>query len=98
MSNLHSKKVSKSKWLAHNYNYYSRMAETEEDYQRVYRIRYLVFHDELNEAPYSEEGLDYDAFDTSRSADYVLLCVKATDEIVGIYRLMPSFKAKHEMG
>ncbi|MHA1111928.1 MAG: GNAT family N-acetyltransferase [Promethearchaeota archaeon] len=97
MSKLHSK-IPKSKWLAHNHKYYSRMAETEEDFKRVYRIRYLIFHDELNEAPFSEEGLDYDAFDTSRSADYVLLCEKATDEIVGIYRLMPHSKAKPEMG
>ncbi|TFG16899.1 MAG: GNAT family N-acetyltransferase [Promethearchaeota archaeon] len=74
------------------------MAETEEDFQRVYRIRYLVFHDELNEAPFSEDGLDHDAFDDNGCADYVLLCEKATDEIVGIYRLMPNTKSKPEMG
>jgi putative hemolysin len=98
MSKLHSKKVPKSKWLAHNYRYYSRMAETEEDYQRVYHIRYLVFCEELHEAPENMEKLDYDAFDTNGCADYVLLCEKATDKIVGIYRLMPNTKASPEMG
>jgi putative hemolysin len=97
MSKLHSK-IPKSKWLAQNYKYYARMAETDEDYQKVYRIRYLIFHEELNEAPFSEEGLDYDAFDTNGCADYVLLCLKETDEIVGLYRMMPYNKALPEMG
>lgn len=97
MSNLHSK-IPKNKCLAHNYNYYTRMAETEDDFQRVFRIRYIVFHDELNEAPFSEEGLDYDNFDTKKCAEYVLLCVKGTDEIVGLYRTIPHNKALPEMG
>ncbi|MBN2156898.1 MAG: GNAT family N-acetyltransferase [Candidatus Lokiarchaeota archaeon] len=94
----YSEKVPKSKWLAHNYKYYTRMAETEKDFNRVFRIRYSVFHDELNEAPYNEEGLDYDAFDINKCADYVLLCVKETEEIVGLYRTIPHSKAIPELG
>ena len=97
LSEKHSK-IPKSKWLGHNYNYYTRQAETEEDFQKVFRIRYIIFHDELNEAPFSEEGLDYDNFDKNGCADYILLCVKETDEIVGLYRIMPNSKATPDMG
>jgi len=97
MSNLHSnKKISSKKYLAHNAKYYARLAETEEDFKRVFRIRYLVFHDELGEAPYNKTGLESDEFD--KYADYIVLCEKKTDEIVGLYRTVPHHKRHPEIG
>jgi L-ornithine Nalpha-acyltransferase len=71
--------------------YEVKVAENGHEKEQVYRLRYEVFHDELDEAPFSELGIEKDNYDDS--CDHLALVSKSTGEIVGTYRILPWFKA-----
>jgi putative hemolysin len=62
------------------------------------RLRFDVFNIELNEGLQSsyESGFDSDVYDTF--CDHLIVKERATDRVVGTYRLLPQNKAAQQIG
>ena len=73
--------------LAQNRDYISTLATEAHEIESTYRLRYQVFYEELKEGNYSEDGKETDPFD--QFCEFILLKEKKTDEIVGLYRILP---------
>ncbi len=78
--------------------YSTRLAATEAERRAACRLRFEVFHLELNEGLASSyaTGLDEDEFDTC--CDHLLIEERATGEIVGTYRMQPGERAARHRG
>ena len=73
-----------------------RLAQTEEDRDEVYKLRYRVFNEELGEGlPESAlTGRDVDPFD--QNCDHLM--IERAGKVVGTYRLLPGSRVTREHG
>ena len=78
--------------------YRVRFAETREDRERAFRLRFCVFSVELGEGPDSayRDGYECDEFD--EFCDHLLVEHLGTREIVGTYRLQAGTEAAANLG
>jgi putative hemolysin len=78
--------------------YRVRFAETKEDLQAAFRLRFLVFNLELREGLESSytDGYDTDAFDAV--CDHLIVEQAATNQVVGTYRLQTGPSALKNFG
>ncbi len=74
------------------------LAKSPEQLEQVFRLRYRIFNQELQEGLISSEktGLDQDEFD--KFCDHLLIIDAATTKIVGTYRLHRYDKAQQGHG
>ena len=63
-----------------------KLAETENELEQAYRLRYLDLILEYNENPKSSSGIDTDIYDTY--CDHLIVIDMKTNEVVGNYRLI----------
>src|SRR5262245_47828087 len=79
-------------------SYRVRFAETREDRESAFRLRFLVFNLELGEGPESayQDGYERDEFD--EVCDHLLVEHIASREIVGTYRLQTGTVAASNLG
>lgn len=74
-----------------------KLAETLEDLERAYRLRYQVFVEEAgNERLANEEKVEQDRFDLY--CDHLIVTDMDKDEVVGTYRLLPGDRAVDNIG
>lgn len=78
--------------------YRMRMADSEEDRDSAYRLRFRVFNIELGEGLESsyQAGLDCDAFD--EFCEHLLVEDRATRRVVGTYRMQSGESAAQNLG
>lgn len=78
--------------------YRVRLAETPEDRENAFRLRFLVFNVELGEGPESayRDGYECDEFD--EVCDHLLVEHLGTRQIVGTYRLQTGSVAARNLG
>jgi putative hemolysin len=78
--------------------YRLRFAETREDFEGAYRLRFFVFNLELGEGPESayQDGYEKDEFD--EVCDHLLVEDTRSQEIVGTYRLQTGAAAARNLG
>jgi len=78
--------------------YRARLAMTQEDRLKAYRLRFIVFNLELNEGQASafETGYDMDRFDDA--CDHILVERVACGTVVGTYRLQTGARAAEAFG
>ena len=78
--------------------YRLRFAETQQDLEGVFRLRFLVFNLELGEGPDSayQDGYERDEFD--EVCDHLLVEHAASRHIVGTYRLQTGTAAARNLG
>src|SRR5262245_5712588 len=79
-------------------SYRVRFAETREDRENAFRLRFLVFNLELGEGPESsyQDGYERDEFD--EVCDHLLIEHIGTRQIVGTYRLQTGTAAAGNLG
>tara|TARA_Y100000310_G_scaffold341787_1_gene442103 strand:+ start:6261 stop:7055 length:795 start_codon:yes stop_codon:yes gene_type:complete len=77
-------------------NYLVKLAGNNKEKEETYRLRYQIFHKELQEAPYNQSGIEKDDYDDD--CDHLILIYKRTNKIIGTYRLLPWFKMNPEKG
>jgi putative hemolysin len=79
-------------------SYRMRFAETREDLEGAFRLRFLVFNLELGEGPESayQDGYERDEFD--EVCDHLLVEEVGTRQIVGTYRLQTGATAARNLG
>src|SRR5262249_41259847 len=79
-------------------SYRVRFAETREDRENAFRLRFLVFNLELGEGPESayQDGYERDEFD--EVCDHLLVEHIGTRQIVGTYRLQTGMAAASNLG
>ena len=78
--------------------YRLRLAESREDLESAFRLRYLVFNLELNEGLESanETGRDIDEFD--KTCDHLIVEHRPSRQVVGTYRLQTGRVAGSNLG
>jgi putative hemolysin len=78
--------------------YQARLAQTENDRMAAYRLRFLVFNLEMNEGLESAftTGLDSDRYDSV--CDQLIVEEKATEAVIGTYRLQTGRSAALHFG
>lgn len=78
--------------------YQLRFAESKEDLEAVFRLRFLVFNLELNEGLESayETGYDTDEFD--KTCDHLIVEYRPSRQVVGTYRLQTGRVAGSNLG
>ena len=78
--------------------YQLRLAETREDREAAFRLRFLVFNLELNEGLESayEAGYDSDEFD--KTCDHLIVEHRPSQQVVGTYRLQTGWVAGSNLG
>ncbi|HEY6251470.1 MAG TPA: GNAT family N-acyltransferase [Candidatus Angelobacter sp.] len=78
--------------------YYVSLAQTDSERRAAFRLRFRVFNLEMNEGLESsyQTGEDTDAFDAV--CDHLIVRHRATDEIVGTYRLQTGETAARNLG
>ena len=83
--------------LAHG-AYQLRFAESREDLEAAFRLRFLVFNLELNEGLESayETGYDTDEFD--KTCDHLIVEHRPSRQVVGTYRLQTGRAAARNLG
>ncbi len=69
-------------------SYIVKTADSVEELLKIFRLRHEVFHREFREI--NRNGLDIDKFD--RAFDHLIIYHKPTEQIVGTYRLRPSYR------
>jgi putative hemolysin len=89
-------KKHRKKPLYRSKNYIIRLAENQEEIDEVFRLRYEVFHKELQESPANDEEMEYDEYD--KYCDFLILIDKSIDKIIGCYRILPWFKVDEKLG
>jgi putative hemolysin len=79
-------------------SYRMRFAETREDLEGAFRLRFLVFNLELGEGPESayQDGYERDEFD--EICDHLLIEDTRNGQIVGTYRLQTGIAAGRNLG
>lgn len=79
-------------------SYRVRFAETREDLEGAFRLRFLVFNLELGEGPESayDDGYERDEFD--EACEHLLVEDVRSREIVGTYRLQTGITAARNLG
>jgi putative hemolysin len=79
-------------------SYRMRFAETREDLEGAFRLRFLVFNLELGEGPESayQDGYERDEFD--EICDHLLIEDTRNGQIVGTYRLQTGIAAARNLG
>jgi putative hemolysin len=87
--------MKKNDYLSTNGAYSIRLARTEEE-KHVLKLRYDIFTLELKEGSCNVQKQDFDIFD--KYCDFLILVNNKTEEIVGLYRILPVHKMSPDMG
>lgn len=77
-------------------SYTIRFASSDEDRERLYQLRYQVFHEEFGVGSGNADGLDIDAYD--EFSDHLIIEHGPTSQIIGTYRMQPYDKAIKHIG
>lgn len=74
-----------------------KLAETKDERERAFRLRYRVFVEETNNIQLiNEKGLEQDLFD--EWCDHLIVTNPSSREVVGTYRLLPGERALQHQG
>src|SRR5712691_668148 len=78
--------------------YQLRFAESREDLEAAFRLRFLVFNLELNEGLECAYGTGYDTDEFDKTCDHLIVEHRPSRQVVGTYRLQTGRIAARNVG
>jgi putative hemolysin len=80
------------------FDYEIKIAQTKEEKEKAFRLRFEVFRKELNTSPQSPIGEEIESDIYDKFCDHLIVIDKTNDSVIGTYRLLLKSRLEPEIG